>query len=123
MGTDKDYPCVGDEFYVESALHIDRGYDDYQGGLVKISSVEVVIHFDELCYEICVEELTPAVGVVFIIPSEGPHSWGGEARLAKQEKLKESFGNQRAFHDPDEVNTRSLGWPSFHFSRKNNRSK
>lgn len=89
--TEKDYPEVGDKIYIQGAMYIDHGEDDFCGGIATISKVEINPdlpndHFNKIM--IRVKE----------VPG---HSFNYKALLKKQSELKERHWNEIAHPDPD----------------------
>jgi hypothetical protein len=78
---------VGDEIYVDTALHLHHGRDDVRGGRARVVRVHEGYH---------------GVKGVFVEVAEHPgdlYPW--DVLGPTQEKLKEEFGDQRARPDPD----------------------
>lgn len=87
--TEGRVPEVGDDIYVPLALYMDHGRDDRMGGLAKVISISSGISGGELVHNIRVEEFPDCV-----------FCW--EHCLAEeQDKLRERFGQNRAYSDPD----------------------
>jgi hypothetical protein len=83
-------PRVGDVIYVDSALFIGHGRDDFCGGKAHISNVK-----ESTIAGKSVKYYTVAI-------SERPGTWYSWHGLAEnQEKLKERFGDLRSHKDPD----------------------
>jgi len=81
-------PKVGDDIYVPTSMSISNGSRDVHGGLAKISVVDKMISGGEPTWFIDVEEL----------PN---HGFNYDILMERQEELKERFGNERAYPDPD----------------------
>jgi len=80
---------VGQKIYVETQLHISRGSDDVVGGLATVTKIREDISGGEKCLFVSVKEH----------PGNG-YNWS--QHLSKlQDKLKERFGDQIAYPDPD----------------------
>lgn len=73
---------AGQDIYVTSAMFISRGSDDRVGGLAKIKSI------DEKNNRVVVEEF-PNI------------QFGLDSLMKQQEELKITFGDNRAYPDPD----------------------
>ena len=71
---------IGDDIYIPSAMYISRGSDDRVGGLAKIIKID-----------------TNSV-TVDTFPNI---SFGYDNLLSQQEELKKTFGENRAYPDPD----------------------
>jgi hypothetical protein len=83
-------PEIGDEIYIDSRMFISRGSDDFVGGLAKVVQVSEGMSAGEMC--------------TFVRVAEDPdwrHNWD-HGLAPKQEELRERFGTQRAYPDPDE---------------------
>lgn len=81
-------PKVGDEVYVGTSLYLSHGHDDFQGGLCKISSVEVGISAGKPEWFVSVEE-------------RPGHGYNYAILLESQDKWKAQFGTNRGYPDPD----------------------
>lgn len=82
-------PEVSDDIYVPLALYNDHGRDNRMGGLAKVVSVSSGMSGGEWVHNIRVEEFPDCV-----------FCW--EHCLAeKQDELRERFGQNRAYPDPD----------------------
>jgi hypothetical protein len=81
-------PEVGDDVYTPTWLYIDHGEDDIAGGLARVTRVYSAISAGQPCPFIAVAEL-PGRGFNWRILRE------------QQEELRERFGDQRAYPDPD----------------------
>jgi hypothetical protein len=92
-------PKVGDEIYVDSALYVYRGRDDFRGGKVKVSRVRHQTSLFELWW-VTVEE-RPGT----------EYNW---THLApKQAELAARYGEERGRPDPDlepEFNDDEADW-------------
>lgn len=87
-------PKEGDIIYVPSAMFISRGYDDRVGGKATISCVKVDNDFS-----------LDHPNAIFINVKEFPLvSYNYRNLLEQQEKLKDKFGDNYAYPDPD-INT------------------
>lgn len=96
-------PKIGDEIYVHTSLHVYRGVDDFMGGLAKITDIKYSDHLPKDHYNYT------------SIMVEGNNStwYNWRYLLDEQEKLKEQFGDRRAFPDPDydeEFNDPDADW-------------
>ena len=81
-------PKIGDEIYVPTALHLSRGRDDVVGGLATVTKISKSMSGGEQVHFISVKEI--------------PGGFNWEQSLAlKQDELKDRFGNNRAYPDPD----------------------
>ena len=78
---------VGDDIYVTSAMHISRGSADRVGGLAKIKKFEKSPNNKNIIW-VHVEEI-PGVGFNY------------KSLLGEQARLKQQFGTNRAYPDPD----------------------
>jgi hypothetical protein len=79
---------VGQKIYVESALHMSRGSDDVVGGLATVTKIS--------------EGISAGKPALFVVVKEHPgvaYNW--EVLSEKQEALKERFGKNKAYPDPD----------------------
>jgi hypothetical protein len=77
-------PKKGDTIYIPTALYVYRGEDDIQGGKATVSKV------------------TEENGTTWVAVEENPgtnYNW--KSLSEKQEKLREEFGEQKAYPDPD----------------------
>jgi hypothetical protein len=83
-------PLVGGIIYVPSALYISRGEDDVCGGKATVTEVKEEIHGNRKVHMVRVKEL----------PRKGYYWENG--LMQDQEKLKERFGDNFAYPDPDE---------------------
>lgn len=80
---------IGDDIYIQGAMYMSHGRDDFQGGLCKIKTIE---------YGCSGGKLVP-----FITIAERP-GWKGNycILLEKQQSLANLFGMNRGHCDPDE---------------------
>lgn len=85
---DEDMPKRWSDVYVPTALYIDRGEDDVQGGLAKIVRVEKSVSGGRPEWFVMVAEV-PGV------------RYNYRHLLPQQERLKAEFGDRRARPDPD----------------------
>lgn len=82
-------PVVGQDVYISTSLYLSHGMDDFHGGLCRISNIS--------------EGVSAGVKVPFIEVEENPgtrHNW--KVVCEEQDKLRERFGDQRGYADPDE---------------------
>ena len=84
----KPLPKVGEDIYIEGAMYLSHGIDDYNGGLAKVSKVKKGISGGEDTHYVSVEELPG-------------HSWNWEYLAEEQDDLKKEYKKQRAHPDPD----------------------
>jgi hypothetical protein len=81
-------PKIGDDIYVPTSLYIGHGEDDVRGGLAKVKSIS--------------ENISAGQSTPFIEVYEHPGvSYNWELLYKRQDELKERFGNNRAYEDPD----------------------
>ena len=83
-------PEVGEKIYIPTSLYMDHGEDDVHGGLATIS--EVVLNSD------CPQESNRIYVFVQEVPGVSYNYW---VLLRDQDKLRERFGDQAAYPDPD----------------------
>ena len=82
-------PKVGEDIYVQTALHLSHGHDDVVGGLARVKSVSLGMSAGKQVHFVSVEEIP------------GRFNW--EQHLAlEQDALKKRFGKSRAHRDPDD---------------------
>ena len=81
-------PKVGEDVYIDSAFHIDRGEDDRVGGLARVTSVKTTINVGKTVHVIGVKEVSDQF------------YWENGIGL-NQEELRKEFGHKRAYPDPD----------------------
>lgn len=89
------YPVVGEDVYVPTSLYMSHGADDFVGGLCEITSINDRIDDTE----------TKALGYnrVMITIKERPGTQYNWFSLCdEQEELKERFGDNRGYPDPDD---------------------
>ncbi len=81
---------VGDQIYIGTSLHIDRGEDDVHGGIATIKSFEIKDYPNNPINNISVdfEEISG-------------HKYNYQILLQSQDKWKQEFGEGRAYNDPD----------------------
>jgi len=80
---------IGQDIYVETRCSISNGSSDVHGGLARVTKISTQTSGGEPCLFVEVEEL----------PGHG-YNWS--QNLSKiQDKLKEEFGTERAYPDPD----------------------
>jgi hypothetical protein len=99
----KREPKINEQIYVPTSLHVYRGFDDYIGGLATITDIEYKKHLPKDHYNYCFVEINNIKGSTY--------NWN--YLLEQQESLKEQFGNQVAYPDPDlrpEFNDDEEGW-------------
>lgn len=83
-------PEVGEKIYIPTSLYLDHGEDDVHGGLATISGVE----YDPDCPN--------EINRIFVSVEEVPgRLYNYQLLLQDQEKLKERYGDQVAYPDPD----------------------
>lgn len=79
---------IGDDIYIDSALYLSHGSDDFCGGLCRITHITM---------EVSGGKKTP-----FIKVAERPgYSYNYEELLSDQKELKKTFGKNRGHSDPD----------------------
>lgn len=89
-------PEVGDDIYIPTALYVYRGRDDIIGGLTRVIAVQKEGRYIWVTVAAC---------------PHGRYSWDYLAGI--QEKLKEEFGTQHAYPNPDlrpEFNDSEADW-------------
>jgi len=80
---------AGDVIYVDTALYVSHGIDDFRGGLGEVT---------EFRFDKSAGVLTPFVKV-----SQDPDTWNNWKLLAAiQKKLREEFGKKWSHPDPDD---------------------
>lgn len=93
----------GDQIYVPTSLYVYRGADDFIGGLATIKDFDIAEYLDE-----------GHVNKVMVSILERPGtSYNYKILLEKQEDLKNEFGEDKAYADPDldtEFNNHDEGW-------------
>jgi hypothetical protein len=92
-------PKIGQKIYIPTALYIDHGRDDIQGG---IATIDEIRPYGESNYFISVAELRPR-----------RLQYAYNDLMKRQEKLKAEFGETLAGPDPDnsaESNPPNYGW-------------
>jgi hypothetical protein len=84
-------PVIGQIIYVPSNFYIDRGEDDFVGGLATINKIEYhdFLPVDHINY--CM------VG----IENRPGHMYNWKILIKQQEELKIRFGNNKSYPDPD----------------------
>lgn len=83
-GVDIGLPKIGSDIYVGTSMYIDRGEDDFAGGLCTVS------------------EISKMGRNWFVSVLENPgggYNW--EILLEQQSELREEHGTQRGHRDPD----------------------
>ena len=81
-------PKIGEDVYVPTSLYLGHGVDDFQGGLCEIVNIEPEISAGKTC--------------LFLEVKERPgHSYNWEVLMQEQDQLKNGFGEQRGYQDPD----------------------
>ncbi len=80
--------AVGSQIYVPTSLYLSHGADDFQGGLCKVSEVKAGISAGEEATFVSVEE-------------RPGHSYNWAYLEPKQAELRERFGTDRGYPDPD----------------------
>ena len=83
-------PKVGDDIYVPTELFLSHGRDDRRGGLAKVKKVEPGMSAGKTVHYVTTEEFPNL-----------QHNWEGYL-AEQQDRLKEEFGDQRAYCDPDD---------------------
>lgn len=83
-------PKVGEKIYIPTSLYMDHGEDDVHGGLATISKVELNLN--------CPQETNRIYVYVKEVPGV---SYNYIMLIKDQVKLKERYGNQTAYPDPD----------------------
>lgn len=78
-------PKVGDKIYVATHLYIDHGEDDVVGGLATVTKVQKY----------------NGSNVMLSVEEHPGHSYNWKVLFEDQEELKEEFGQQAAYADPD----------------------
>lgn len=87
-------PKVGDEIYVDTHWYMDRGREDRDGGLAKVTAVEVKFHTTW----VYVEEFG----------RDHPENWAWIG--PRQTELRQEYGKQRARRTPDDHPSANPGW-------------
>jgi hypothetical protein len=81
-------PNVGDTIYVPTALYLSHGVDDFRGGAATVIEVK--------------DSISGGKPAPFVRVAERPEtSYNWLFLEPEQEKLKEEFGEERAYPDPD----------------------
>ena len=76
---------IGDIIYIDTRLHLSHGRDDIKGGKVRVVDLE-----------------NDGIGRVCVQVEIEPTSWYNWEMLSQdQDKLKNEFGDNWAFHNPD----------------------
>ncbi len=83
-------PEPGEKIYIHTSLYLDHGEDDVHGGLATISNVELNPN--------CPQESNRIYIQVKEVPGVSYNYW---VLMQEQEKLKERYGDQVAYPDPD----------------------
>lgn len=84
-------PDVGDKIYIDNSFHISHGIDDVQGGIATISEIHISKTLPE-----------DHMNSIFVSVKEIPGTKYNYISLMKeQEKLKQKFGDRKAYPDPD----------------------
>ena len=84
-------PKLREDVYVPTSLYLSHGKDDVVGGLAQVVEIRTGTKGKAL-----------DINLVFVRTLEHPNVFYNWAiLLEKQEELKEEFGNQRAYPDPD----------------------
>lgn len=85
----KRIPKVGDTIYIQGAMYMSHGEDDYNGGQATLTKVE--------------EGISGGEPAIFVSVKEVPgHSWNWQYLEEKQKELKKQYGKAVAHPDPDE---------------------
>ncbi|MEQ8174385.1 MAG: hypothetical protein ABRQ26_04870 [Syntrophomonadaceae bacterium] len=83
-------PEVGEKIYIPSSLYMDHGEDDVHGGMATIAKVELNLD--------CPQETNR----IYVYVEEVPGVvYNYAVLIEEQEKLKERYGGQAAYPDPD----------------------
>ncbi len=96
-------PTKGQKIYVPTSLYVYRGADDFIGGVATIKDVEYSKTLPEGHYNYTMVSIEERPGVQY--------NW--MALIEKQDKLKEEFGQNKCYPDPDldpEFNDSNEGW-------------
>jgi hypothetical protein len=94
-------PEIGQKIYIPSAMYIDHGRDDIQGGLATIDAIKPYGH-GRNDWMISVAELRPRNIL-----------WGYRDLMKQQDALRKDHGDEIARQDPDnsaESNPPNYGW-------------
>jgi hypothetical protein len=84
-------PKVGEKIYIEGAMFLSHGGDDYNGGLATISKIELNEHLEE-----------DHINYIFISVEEVPgRGFNYKILMKKQEELKERYDKLVAEPNPD----------------------
>lgn len=83
----------GNKLYIPSAYYIDRGWDDFEGGLATIESFDISKTLPEDHYN-----------SIFISFKESPSSYNYRYVLENQEKWKQEYADKIAHPSPDGEN-------------------
>lgn len=82
-------PNVGDDIYVDTSLYIGHGIDDFMGGKAQV-------------WEVYEEHLKGGGKIIWVTVVEHPNTRYNWRHLEElQEKLKQEFGERRAYPCPD----------------------
>lgn len=79
-------PKVGQDIYIQGAMYMSHGADDYAGGLAKVTEVKKGKSAGEDTFYVSVEEV------------EG-HEWNWEFLAEQQAELKKEYKKKRAHPD------------------------
>ena len=85
-------PKIGDLIYVPTSLYVYRGADDFIGGLATISDIKYNDFLEKDHYNY----------TMIAIEERKGHYYNWNYLLDEQESLKERFGEQIAYADPDD---------------------
>jgi hypothetical protein len=97
MKIDEMQHKVGDDIYIQGAMYMGHGKDDFAGGLCKISEIRMGVSAGER--------------VPFVEVEERPgYQYNYLTLLDKQDKMRETYGTQRGHADPDLRPEFNEGW-------------
>lgn len=96
-----EIPKVGQEIWIPSALYLGHGEDDVMGGKTTITGV---VRNDALPFE--------HFNSIFVkVKAIGQStSYNYRSLLERQDELKEKFGDNIAYPDPDDREEFNKGW-------------
>lgn len=84
-------PEIGNKIYVHTRLYISRGSDDFHGGICTINEIEYSDDLPENHFNYCMIGVKERPGFLL----------NYEYLMDEQDKLKEQFGEQVGYMDPD----------------------
>lgn len=96
-------PKIGQKIYVPSSIYVYRGEDDFEGGIATINKIDKSDYLPPDHYNYLMVGIEERPGTLY--------NW--RVLCEDQEKLKERFGNQIAYPDPDlrpEFNNDNADW-------------